>query len=179
MTMKSILLFSVAVLLCLVCHAQAPMLTFTIAKDTSYILFSGFPKLMVTKPVAGKNLNFQMNRRDFKSFLELTTYLQGSRELSFQSLAACEGLVDKKDSVISRLKLKYDAEAQRTENFKANYENSKLINKSTERQLRTCIDDLQKLNNQKRRDKAWTFTKGILLGLAIGSVGGIIAGAAL
>ena len=176
--MKTILMFFFACLLCYAGLAQSPTLKLSIAPDTSYLLFGGVPKLSVTKFRTANNVHFQMNRRDFKSLLEITSFLQASREVSLQSVATYESLVTKRDSAISVLKAKYETEAQRTENFRSGYEELKTVNQATQTQLRACIDDLQKLNHQRKKGR-WAFTKGVVLGLAIGSVGGILIGAAL
>jgi hypothetical protein len=178
--MKStIAIFSFTCLLSFFCHAQFPVLTLTVAPDTSYVQFSGMPRLPVMRSGAGANINFQMNRRDYRTFLDLTSYLQSSREVAMLEIATYKALVGQRDSSISVLKLKYEAEAQRTENFKTALEDVKLANQAYHTQLNACVDDLQKLNDKKNKGKGWTFIKGVLWGLAIGSVGGIAAGAAL
>lgn len=177
--MKSILILFPAFLFCLACRAQNPPLTFSVAPDTSNVSFSGMPKLMVTRSGTGKNMKFQMNRKDFSSFLETISFLQKSRDLALEGEAISKGHVIKKDSTISKLQRYHEAELLRTENFQGVYENLKLADQSNRIALKTCIDDFQKLKDQKQKGKSKVFVKGILWGVAIGAVGGIIAGAAL
>jgi hypothetical protein len=176
--MKTILILTLA-LSCVACCAQTPTLTFSVAPDTSYILFSGIPKLMVARSGSGHSANFHMARQNFKSLLEVMSYMQGSREVALKSVGTYESLMAKKDSTISVLKLKYETELQRTENFKTDYQNLKLVNQTYHVQLNACAEDLQKLTRQKKKSKAWAFIKGALAGLVVGSVGVIVAEAAL
>jgi hypothetical protein len=159
---------------------EMPTLKFSIASDTSYVHFGGFPnRLSVARQGTGRNVTFQMGRSDFKTFISTTAFLQASRETVLQDILLHKSLVVIKDSTISVLKLKFEAEAQRAENFRAGYEDLKKVSENYHIELKSCIDDLQKLNNEKRKAKSWSFLKGALWGVAIGSVGGIIAGAAI
>lgn len=177
--MKAIPALALVLFFCLPCTAQNPSLTFSVASDTSYVLFSGIPKLMIARTGRGNSINFQMTKRDFKSFLEVTSFMQGSREVALKSLGTYESLLEKKDSAISILKTKYETEVKRTENFKTNFEDLKRVNQTYHMQLNACTADLQTLNNSRRKSKTWAFIKGALVGLAVGSVGVIAVDAAL
>jgi hypothetical protein len=159
-------------------QTSLPELNFTVAPDTSFISFSGLPKLKVTHVGTGQSATFQMSWGDFRRYLDVTGLLQGSRKVALDDLAAYKKLTTNREAKIDSLNRLIEAEGWRAENFKTKFEEVKRINETYHTQLNSCIDDMQKLNDQKNKNKAWPFVRGVLWGLVVGSVGGLAAGAA-
>lgn len=156
-----------------------PRMTFKVAADTSFLEFDQMPRLSVARTGTGGNVRFQLPRADFKALTRTVSFLQQNRSELIDKEILYKKQIVLNDSATTILKLKCDAEAQRAENFKNAFEEAKSINDAQHTQLVNCIEDMKKLNNERQKGKALTFLKGILWGLAIGSVGGIVAGAAL
>lgn len=177
--MKKLIFLIAALLLSLaLCVAQpAPRLTFTVASDTSFLEFDQVPRLSVSKRTSGRNVYFQMNRKDFKSLAATVGFLQTNYDLCQSSLEASRKIIAKNDSIISILKLKYETEAERVTNLMKGYEDLKVATQAQQDQLNKCVTDMKSLNKARKREKRKGFLHGVLIGLAAGVVGGVLVGA--
>ena len=160
------------------CVAQsAPRLTFTVANDTSFLEFYQVPRLSVLKKTSGRNVYFQMNRKDFKSLAATVGFFQTNYDLCQSSLEVSRKLIAKNDSIISILKVKNETEAERVANLIKGYDDLKLATQAQQDQLNKCVTDMTELNKARKREKRKGFLHGVLVGLAAGVVGGVLVGA--
>jgi hypothetical protein len=147
--------------------------SFVVATDTSYVAFPQTPNIMVNRVGSGRNVSFQLSRKNFKAFLATAAFLQENYNLSALNLKACRELQANRDSTVALLEKKIVAETNRTNLFKTSYDQLKSVSDTYNIELSRCKNDLDTLNRERKKSQRRSFIKGLLGGFAIGVLGGL------
>lgn len=164
-------------LCCGSCVFTAGAQSLVIPPDTSYISFPDNARVFVTKKNSGKTATFQLQRKDFKGMVTITNYLLARMNASIKMNELFQRNERLFDSTIAIMERKYEAERERTQEYKAGFEEMKQIASQYHAQLNNCVKDLEVLNRDRARSRKKVFVTGIVLGLAAGVAGtAVIAG---
>jgi hypothetical protein len=176
--MKTILLGSLIVC-CMLQLRPANAQSLIIPPDSTYITFPNSVKIVVIKSGTGNNTVYQIERKAFKTLALVTNHYLNQHAVTGDNVDVLLRNQDLFDSTYILLQKKFEMERERTNLYKTAYDDLKVVSLEYEKELRTSISDLKELKKEKEFNKTKAFVKGILWGLAIGSVGGIVAGAAI
>ncbi|HYG02491.1 MAG TPA: hypothetical protein VD927_08590 [Chryseosolibacter sp.] len=154
-----------------------PKLTFKVAPDTSSIAFDQIPRLSVTKVRSGRNVYFQMPRKDFKTMVATVALLQNMYELTSSTAEHSKHLIIMKDSMMTIMDMKYKTEAERSANVMKGFEELKAASQAQQDQLTGCIKDMERLNAPRKWERRKGYIKGGICGVIIGAVGALVVSA--